>query len=100
VNERTREIGVRVALGASPTQIEGMVFRQGMLLTIAGLTIGLAGAWAAGRALVSLLFGISGSDPLTYVSVAAVLVAVAGVACWIPARRAARIDPVTTLRAE
>ena len=100
VNERTREIGVRVALGASPTQIEGMVFRQGMLLTIAGLTIGLAGAWAAGRALVSLLFGISGSDPLTYVSVAAVLMAVAGVACWIPARRAARIDPVTTLRAE
>ena len=100
VSERTREIGVRVALGASPGQILALVFRQGMTLTLAGLTIGLAGAWAAGRALVPLLFGVSGSDPLTCVGVAAVLTAVAAIACWIPARRAAQVDPAITLRAE
>ena len=100
VNERTREIGVRVALGASPRQIVALVFRQGMTLTIAGLAIGLAGALAAGRALAPLLFGISGSDPVTCAWVAAVLIAVAAVACWIPARRAAQVDPAITLRAE
>ncbi len=100
VSERTREIGVRVALGASPNQVLVMVFRQGMTLTMVGLTIGLAGALAARRALASLLFGVSDHDLLTYIGVATVLVAVAAIACWIPARRAARVDPASALRAE
>ena len=100
VNERTREIGVRVALGASSNQILALIFRQGMTLTIVGLAIGMAGAWVAGRALAPLLFGVSQSDPLTCMGVAALLIAVASVACWIPARRATQVDPAITLRAE
>jgi predicted permease len=100
VTERTREIGVRAALGASPKDILAMVFRQGMRLTFVGLAIGFVGALAAARALASLLFGVSGHDLLTYLGVAAVLVAVAAVACWIPSRRAAQVDPAITLRAE
>lgn len=100
VSERTREIGVRVALGASPAQILALVFRQGMALTLVGLAIGLAGALAAARALAPLLFGISASDPLTCAAVAGLLMVVAALACWIPARRAAQVDPAITLRAE
>jgi putative ABC transport system permease protein len=100
VSERTREIGVRAALGASPANILRLIFGQGMLLAGFGALIGLAGASVASRALTAMLFGTSPLDPRTYLGVMAVLLAVAAVACWIPARRAANIDPAITLRAE
>jgi putative ABC transport system permease protein len=100
VNERRREIGVRAALGASPAVILRFIFRQGMLLVGIGAVIGLAGASIASRALTTLLFGTSPLDLVTYGGVAALLLAVAAAACWIPARRAAHIDPAITLRAE
>src|SRR5579862_2729454 len=100
VNERTREIGVRAALGATRGNIIGLVVRQGMTLTSLGIVLGLAGAVVATQTLVTLLFGISRLDPATYVGVIALLVGVAGIACWVPAWRAARVDPAITLRAE
>ncbi len=100
VAERTREIGVRAALGASPANILRLILRQGMTLAALGIAIGLLGAIAASRALLTLLFGVSPLDPLTYAGVVAVLAAVAAIACWIPARRAAQVDPAITLRAE
>jgi predicted permease len=100
VVERTREIGVRAALGASRGMIVGLVLRQGMALTGVGLAIGLAAAIAASPAIAALLFGVSRLDPVTYASVIALLAAVAALACLVPAWRAARVDPVTTLRAE
>jgi ABC-type antimicrobial peptide transport system permease subunit len=100
VNERTREIGVRSALGASRGEILALVFRQGMTLTGLGIAIGLAGAAAATQALVSMLFGISRLDPTTYLGVIAVLALVSAAACWTPAWRAARVDPAITLREE
>jgi putative ABC transport system permease protein len=100
VTERIREIGVRLALGASRGNILVLVVRQGMALTGLGVVIGLGGAVVASHALVSLLFGVSRLDPLTYLGVAALLVGVSVVACWVPAWRAARVDPSITLRAE
>jgi putative ABC transport system permease protein len=100
VTERTHEIGVRVALGASPADILALVFRQGMTLTGLGVMIGLSGAVAASSALITLLFGISRLDPVTYLGVIVLLLGVSGLACWVPARRAAQVDPAITLRAE
>ncbi len=100
VTERTREIGVRSALGASRRSILVLVIRQGMSLTVLGVIIGLAGAAAASQAVVSLLFGISALDPATYASVVAILLAVSAIACWLPAWRAAWVDPAVTLRSE
>jgi putative ABC transport system permease protein len=100
VTERTREIGVRSALGASRAAIVALVVRQGMTLTGLGIAIGLGGAAAASRALITLLFGVSRLDPVTYLAVVSLLVAAAAIACWIPAWRAARVDPAVTLRAE
>jgi putative ABC transport system permease protein len=100
VAERKREIGVRSALGASRGTILGLVVRQGMTLTALGVVIGLAGAVAASQALVSLLFGVQRLDPATYLGVIALLVGVSGVACSVPAWRAARVDPSIALRAE
>jgi putative ABC transport system permease protein len=100
VTERTREIGVRAALGASPSAILGLVLGQGMKLAFAGVVIGLLGALASSRALTALLFGVSDRDPITYIVVTAALLAVAALACWIPAHRAAQVDPAITLRAE
>ena len=100
VAERTREIGVRSALGASPGEILALVLRQGLTLTGIGVLIGVSGAVVASRVLVTLLFGISHLDPTTYASVVAVLIAVSTIACWVPAWRAAGVDPSTTLRAE
>jgi len=100
VSERTREIGIRSALGASPGDILGFIFRQGMTLTALGVAIGLTGALAASRAIATLLFGISRLDPVTYAGVIALLLGVSALACWVPARRAAQVDPATTLRAE
>lgn len=100
VTERTREIGVRLALGASRGQILALVVRQGMTLTGIGVVIGLCGAAAASRALVSLLFGVSQLDPVAYLGVTALLAGLSAIACWVPAWRAARVDPSITLRAE
>jgi putative ABC transport system permease protein len=100
VSERTREIGVRVAVGATRGHILAMVVRQGMMLTAVGIVIGLVGALAASQALITLLFGISRLDPATYFSVIALLAAVSSIACGVPAWRAARIDPASTLRSE
>ena len=100
VAERTREIGVRVALGATPLGILGLVVRQGLLLTAFGIVVGIAGAVVATRGLATLLFGVTTLDPVTYAGVIALLVAVSLVACWAPARRATRVDPTVALRTE
>jgi putative ABC transport system permease protein len=100
VAERMREIGVRAALGASRADIIGMVVRQGLGLTAFGAAIGIAGALGLSHLIASLLFGVSPLDPATYIGVTAVLSVVALGACAVPAIRAARIDPMETLRAE
>lgn len=100
VSERTREIGVRSALGAPRGNILAMVIRQGMTLTVFGVLAGLSGAVAASHAIAALLFGVSRFDPATYVGVAALLICVSGIACLVPARRAASVNPVEALRAE
>ncbi len=100
VTERTREIGIRAALGASRSAILALVVRQGMRLSVVGVVIGLVGAVAASRALITLLFGISQLDAVTYIGVILLLLGVSAVACWVPAWRAAQVDPSITLRAE
>jgi putative ABC transport system permease protein len=100
VTERIREIGVRAALGASRADILGLILRQGLTLTVLGVAIGLMGAIAASRALNTLLFAISRLDPVTYLGVIAMLLTVSAIACWLPAWRAAQVDPAVTLRAE
>jgi putative ABC transport system permease protein len=100
VTDRTREIGVRLALGATRREIVALVVRQGMALTMVGLAIGLGAAAVATRGLVTLLFGISRLDPATYAGVVSLLISASALACWVPAVRAARVDPATTLRAE
>jgi putative ABC transport system permease protein len=91
---------VRSALGASRGNILALVVRQGMTLTGLGIAIGLGGAVAASRALITLLFGVSRLDPITYLGVIVLLAGVSAIACWVPAWRAARVDPSITLRAE
>ena len=100
VAERTREIGVRTALGAPRSGILSLILRQGLSLTGIGVLVGVAGALAATRVLETLLFGVSRLDPVTYVGVVALLAATSLVACWLPARRAARVDPAVTLRSD
>jgi predicted permease len=100
VGQRRREIGIRMALGATGRDILNFVFRQGAVLVAAGLASGLALAFAAGRALTGLLYGVSSADPLTYSAVAIALIAAALAACYVPARRAAKVDPMVALRYE
>jgi len=100
VTQRTHELGIRMALGASQTDILALMVGQGLRMTLVGVGIGLALALGLGRLLSTLLYGIQAHDPLTFVAVAALLVGVALVASWLPARRAARVDPAVTLRAE
>jgi putative ABC transport system permease protein len=99
VTEKVREIGIRAALGASPESILALVLGQGMRLTAIGIASGLAAAAAATRAIVSMLFGVSRLDAITYLAVVVTLSAVAGIACGVPALRAARLDPNRALRA-
>jgi predicted permease len=100
VSLRTREIGVRLALGAQRNEVRGMIVRQGLVLALVGVGIGLAGALALSRLISSLLYGIAPHDPVTLGAVTLGLLAVAGVASWLPAMRAARIDPIEALRAD
>jgi putative ABC transport system permease protein len=100
VHQRSHEIGIRRALGARPGQILSLVVGQGLKLTGLGVALGLAGALATTRWLSSQLFGVSSTDPLTFLSIPLLLAAVALLACWLPARRAARVDPMTALRTE
>jgi putative ABC transport system permease protein len=100
VTQRTREIGVRMALGAPRRDVLRMIVGEGMRMGIAGIAAGLAGAVAVSRALSSMLFGVQARDPLTFASVATILVAIVLAACYLPARRATAIDPVIALREE
>src|SRR5262249_17886605 len=100
VSQRSREMGVRLALGAAPRRLLRQVLGEGMALTLAGLALGALGALAATRLLGALLFGVSPVDPATYLVAAAVLPVAALLASWLPARRAARGNPMDALRAE
>ena len=100
VSLRTREIGVRMALGAQSHQVRRMVVRQGLVLAVVGVGIGLVGALALARLISSLLYGVTPNDPVTLVAVTATLLVVAAIASWLPAMRAARIDPIEALRAD
>lgn len=100
VTQRAQEMGIRMALGARPRDVLSLVVREGMTLAGLGIVLGMGGALAATRLLASLLYGVTPSDPLTFVSVAVLLAAVALLACWLPGRRAARVDPIVVLRAE
>ncbi len=100
VLHRTHEIGVRMALGAERRDVLRLVVRQGLTLTAIGLALGLLGALAVTGTMQSLLYGIRSTDPLTYVVISLVLAVVAAIACWVPARRATRVDPMVALRYE
>src|SRR2546426_7903309 len=98
VTERTHEIGVRIALGAERRHVLGLVVRQGLSAAAVGAAIGLAGAAALSRTMEGLLFGVTATDPLTFAAVILMLLSVTVVACYVPARRATRVDPTTALR--
>jgi len=100
VSQRTHEIGVRIALGAHRSNILRMVISEGMVLAAIGIVVGVGGALALGRFMQSMLFEIKPTDPATFVGVALALTLVALAACFIPARRATRVDPVSTMRCE
>ena len=100
VAQRTHEIGIRMALGAQLSDVLKLVLNHGLKLTIIGAAIGLIGAYVATRAITSVLYGVSATDPLTFVSVSVLLIGVALVACYVPARRATKVDPLIALRNE
>jgi putative ABC transport system permease protein len=100
VTQRTHEIGIRMALGAQPRNVLGMVVRQGMILTVTGLALGIGVALLATQLMASLLFSVSATDPLTFIAIPLLLAGVALGACFVPARRATKVDPLVALRYE
>jgi predicted lysophospholipase L1 biosynthesis ABC-type transport system permease subunit len=100
VSQRTGEIGVRLALGAEPSSVARMIVRQGGVVALAGIAVGLAVAVAGSRLIESLLYGVGPRDPGVFAGTTLVLLAVALLACWLPARRAARLSPLEALKAE
>jgi predicted permease len=100
VSRRTREMGIRLALGARSSAVERLVVYQGMVLTLIAMALGLAVAWAVARSLTAILYGVRPHDLVTFTAVPVFLAAVALLACWIPARRASRVDPLAALRYE
>ena len=100
VSQRTRELGIRIALGGTARDVGRLIVGQGLKLVLIGMALGLAGALAFQRVIEKLLFGVSPTDPLTYAVIASILIGVALLACWIPARRAMKVDPLVALRSE
>ena len=100
VAQRTNEIGIRMALGAQTRDVLGLIVKDGMKLVLLGLVLGISGALGLTRLLCSLLFGVTTRDPVTFVAIAALLSFVAILACYIPAWRATRVDPLEALRCE
>jgi ABC-type antimicrobial peptide transport system permease subunit len=100
VSQQTQEIGIRMALGAQKSDVLKMVVGHGLALALIGVSLGSLGAFGVVGLLKSLLYGVSATDPLTFAGVAALLILAALVACWLPARRAAKVDPMTALRSE
>ncbi len=100
VNQRTNEIGVRMALGAQRRDILQPIMAQGGKLILIGLILGIGGALAGTKLLASMLYGVTANDPLTFIIIAAVLSLIAALACYLPARRATKVDPMVALRTE
>jgi putative ABC transport system permease protein len=100
VAERTHEIGIRMALGAQRTNVLGLVMKHGLMLTTIGICLGLVIAFSLTRLMTALLFGVTSTDATTFAVVPALLIVVAGVACYVPARRAAKVDPLVALKYE